>query len=128
VITTFGQSVFPNPHDAPAILAQNAVNAAITGFIRGELFFPEHAIANWRFAVFGTPMPEAAVHKDDYSRPPKNEVWFAKYGLVAPPTGDMVPAQQLYQCEFCLLVAASANSGHYIGALRFREDVRHHSS
>ncbi len=65
----------------------------VSGFILGKFSLPEAPVIRRHVGVFGTVMPEAAVHKDGDSRPPKNEVRFAKYGLVAPPTGDMVAAQ-----------------------------------
>lgn len=35
-------------------------------------------------------MPEAAIHKERQSVPPKKKVWFAENFLIPPPAGDVV--------------------------------------
>src|SRR5581483_6651497 len=89
--------------------------------------------------MFGTTMPETAVHEHD-------EFEFGKYEVrphggradvfafvfdfkfeegLSSPAGDFVPAQDFHQRELGCFVAARQDSRHYLGTLLFIEDVRH---
>jgi hypothetical protein len=127
-VPAFREVVFPNPDDAPTASPKDLIHLEISGLVFGKLSLPEAPVICRHLRVFGAAVPEATVHKDRYPGLSEYKVRFSEYGLVASPAGDLVASQQFHQGEFCLLVAASANSGHYIGAFCLREDVSHHSS
>jgi len=70
-------------------------------------------------------VPKTPVHKNDYPRLTKDEVWFSEHRWMASPADYAVVSQQPREGDFCAFVASCANPGHDIGAFRFGEDVRH---
>ena len=43
-LAPLGEVMLPNPHDAPAFLAQRAVDPLVPGLVGGHLLFPEGAV------------------------------------------------------------------------------------
>lgn len=82
--------MFPYPHDPPADAAQLAVHPAVTGLVRDEFLFPEQAIARRRSAMFGTAVPETAIHEECQPVPPKKKIRFAENFLIPAPAGDVM--------------------------------------
>jgi len=82
--------VFPNTHNSPAKFAQFTVHATVASLVHGKFLFPERTIASGNFAMLWAAMPEAAIHKERQSVPPKKKVWFAENFLIPPPAGDVV--------------------------------------
>jgi hypothetical protein len=70
-------------------------------------------------------MPETAVYEDDKALLAKREIRPAEQRGMSPPSGDTPGAKQFRQSKLSLLVAASANAGHDLGAFGFSENVRH---
>lgn len=102
--------VFPNAEDAPASLAEKAINPAVPGLVGGELFPPERATNRRESGVPGTAVPEAAVNEDGQTTFWKCEVGRAGNFQVTPPAGNMMAAEQLHQGKLGVLVAAPANA------------------
>jgi hypothetical protein len=68
-------------------------------------------------------MPEAAIHEQSNSCRAKDEIGLTEDGLMSPPARYAVPPQQLSQCDFRLLVAASKNARHHLRTLGFCKDI-----
>lgn len=117
--------VFPNPQHSPARLSQCAIHNSVALLVQRKFAPPECSIVLWLCRVLGAAVPEAAVHEHREPRLLESEIWFAEYRLIAPPARDAVPPHQFRQRQFRVLVPASANPGHDIGAFRLGEDVWH---
>src|ERR1700676_5008986 len=117
--------MLPNPHDAPAEPAEGAGHEPVPGLVGGGFFAPEGTVVNGQIGMPGATMPEAAI--DEYREPlaSENEVRLAEDGLMPPPAGDAVFAEQFGEDNFRLFVAAPANFGHHLRAFLFGIDVRH---
>ena len=117
--------MFPYAKDAPACPAHGAVHQPIAGLVAGELLFPERRIALGLGSVFGTAVPETAVHEYGQPFPPEYEIRLAKDFLIPPPAGNFVPAKKFRQRDFCVLVAASANPRHDFRTLCLAVNISH---
>ena len=115
----------PDAENAPATGAEGAVNELVTGLVAGEFLAPEGTVIDGQIGMFGAMMPEAAVHEDDEFLFGKGEVGFAEKGIMTPPAGDFMLAENLDQRDFGFLVSMAPNSRHHLGAFCFGEDVRH---
>jgi len=124
-LAPLGEVVFPDADDAPARLAQGAIDPAFAGLVGGQLFGPERGVVARLGGVFRASVPEAAVHEHRNPLFGKDEIGFAEDWAAAAPAGDSVPAEGYYQGQFRVLVAVPADAGHDVGALGRGENVRH---
>jgi hypothetical protein len=58
-----GQVMLPDTKHTPAMLAQRPCDKTTPGDVGGEFLFPERPIVHRQIGVFGTSMPETAIHK-----------------------------------------------------------------
>lgn len=117
--------MFPNSDDTPAEFAQLTIHAAIACFIVGKFLFPEGPVAGRRLAVLGATVPETTVNENGDTSCVEHEVRFPENRLVAPPAGDMMPAEEFHQGDFRVLIAVSTNAGHDLRAFGLGENVGH---
>ena len=120
-----GKVVFPDAHDAPAVLAQHAVDPAVAGLVVGEFPEPEGRALRGKNDVFRAGVPEAAVDKDGQSVFAEDEVWFSGQGLVAAPAADAGGSHERNQAQFCRSIAGAPHQRHDLGPLELGEDVSH---
>jgi hypothetical protein len=80
--------MFPDMEYTPTKLAQLAVYASVTGFIRRKFFQPESSPSFRESGMFRARMPETAVNKDDQAMFWKCEVWRAGQSKMSPPAFD----------------------------------------
>ena len=66
--------MFPHANHRPALGAEEAVDAAIAGFVGGDLVSPELRVGFRLSGVLGAAVPEAAVDEDGDVEPGEDEV------------------------------------------------------
>jgi hypothetical protein len=70
-------------------------------------------------------MPETAIYEKCKFNRRKNEVWFTEEWDVPPPARNLVTAKYFHQAQLRRFIPAALNSGHDVGALRRRKEIRH---
>jgi hypothetical protein len=117
--------MLPNAQDAPASAPQGLVHQPVARAVPLKFFPPEGPVVFGLGRVPGAAVPEAAVHKDRQADLGKNEVGFAKDGLIPPPAGEAVASQRGGQRQLGIPVSVRANARHYFGPLGFGIYVGH---
>ena len=107
--------VFPDAGDMPALGAEAAGNEAVAGAVALEFFAPEGAVGSGECAVEGAGVPEAAVDEEGEFARGEGEIGVAEEGVAAPPTVDVVAAEEGDEAEFGGLVLGGADGGHDAG-------------
>ena len=81
-LAPLGEVEFPNAHDAPAFLAQGAIDPLVAGLVGGYLFLSEGAVVPWQVGVLRTAMPKAAIHEHRVPELGKDEIGLAEDRLM----------------------------------------------
>jgi hypothetical protein len=108
----FGQVVFPNSQDVPAVFSEGACDKPIPCHVGRQFLFPEWPVVHWQVGMPWASMPEAAVNENNDALPAKGEVRFSKMLLSTTPAGDVMGPEKFCKGKLGVLVAMSANTGH----------------
>ena len=104
--------MLPNAYDHPAALAEKSRYPPVSISIASDFFQPVGRIPAWRTIALWASMPKTAVNEQCYTTGVKNEIWSARYWLVASPTCNLVLAQQSCERKLGGAVLPAANGGH----------------
>jgi hypothetical protein len=118
--------MFPNPNNSPFPPAQFTGHLSITLAVAGDFGIPKLPV-RFRAAITArTTMPETTINEDSQTSFPKKEIRLAEDLLIPAPSTNAVPPEQLYQNEFCGLVATAPDTGHDFGSFGLSENVAWH--
>ena len=76
----------PHADNAPAHLPQLARHNPVPDLISIQFLCPKLPIVLRHVRMFGTAMPETAIHKKNHLLLREDKIWFAEQGLISSPS------------------------------------------
>jgi len=119
------ERVFPDANDFPALAAELAVDAAVSGRVGLAFAVPKGAVGFRSGVALGAAVPETSVDEDGDFLLGKREVGLSRQRKMPSPAGDLVLPQHREQRLFGLLVSPPPNKGHYFRAFFARPNISH---
>lgn len=118
------QFAFPNPQYHPTSRFKHSGYFLVVFYIPFPLLLPVFLMFGGTSVPAVMSMPEATVNKHGYFLFGERKIRVSFYGVIAPPPGDPILLENLYQPKFGGLILFRLNAPHNVRSFFFVKNIR----